>query len=137
MKAGTTILGIEAALSMRWAWFWLCLRPTSQRTNPISENALQKWKAANTSSILETFETRTHIKGCSERIREKFNKPDGYYIEVYRLPCEDHGGRYELTPDIYLGLYDDVNDLLDHCVIDKKTLRDIIPSNETRICSID
>ena len=72
-----------------------------------------------------------------ERIREKFNKPDGYYIEVYRLPCEDHGGRYELTPDIYLGLYDDVNDLLDHCVIDKKTLRDIIPSNETRICSID
>ena len=64
-----------------------------------------------------------------ERIREKFNKPDGYYIEVYRLPCEDHGGRYELTPDIYLGLYDDVNDLLDHCVIDKKTLRDIIPSN--------
>ena len=61
----------------------------------------------------------------------------GYYIEVYRLPCEDHGGRYELTPDIYLGLYDDVDDLLDHCVIDGKTLREIIPSEDTRICSID
>lgn len=72
-----------------------------------------------------------------KRIRERFNKPDGCYIEVYRLPCEDHGGRYELTPDIYLGLYDDVNDLLDHCFIDGKTLREIIPSEDTRICSID
>ena len=71
------------------------------------------------------------------QIRKKFGKPDGYYIEVYRLPCEDHGGRYELTPDIYLGLYDDVNDLLDHCVIDGKTLREIITSEKTRICSID
>ena len=73
------------------------------------------------------------------KIREKFGKPDGYYIEVYRLPCEDHGGRYELTPDIYLGLYDydDVNDLLDHCFIGGKTLREIIPSEKTRICSID
>lgn len=52
-------------------------------------------------------------------------------------PSEDHGGRYKLTPDIYIGLYDDVDDLLDHCVIDGKTLREIIPSEETRICSID
>ena len=71
------------------------------------------------------------------KIRERFGKPDGYYIEVYRLPCEDHGGRYELTPDIYLGLYDDVDDLLDHCVIEGKTLREIIPSEKARICSID
>lgn len=71
------------------------------------------------------------------KIRERFGKPDGYYIEVYRLPCEDHGGRYELTPDIYLGLYDDVDDLLDHCVIEGKALREIIPSEKTRICSID
>jgi hypothetical protein len=71
------------------------------------------------------------------KIRKKFNKPDGYYIEVYRLPCEDHGGRYELNSDIYLGLYDDVDDLLDHCIIDGKSLREIIPSEKTRICSVD
>lgn len=71
------------------------------------------------------------------RIREKFAKPEGNYIEVYRLPCENHGGRYSLRPEIYIGLYDNVDDLLDHCVIDGKTLREIIPSEETRICSID
>ena len=47
-----------------------------------------------------------------------------------------YGGRYELTPDIYLGLYDDVNNLLDYCVIEGKTLHEIIPSEKTRICSI-
>ena len=70
-------------------------------------------------------------------ICKKFHKPVKHYIEVYRLPCENHGGDYELTPDIYLGLYDDVNDLLDHCIIDGKTLREIIPSEETRITSLD
>ena len=70
-------------------------------------------------------------------IRERFKKPDGHYIEVYRLPCENHGGKYKLTPEIYVGLYDDVDDLLDHCVIRGKTLREIIPSKETKIISID
>ena len=74
----------------------------------------------------------TFIKIC-----EKFGKPYGNYIEVYSLPCEDHKGRYQLSPDIYLGLYEDVNDMLDNCVISGKTLREIIPSPDTRICSID
>ncbi|MBQ4255954.1 MAG: hypothetical protein II721_08245 [Bacilli bacterium] len=71
-------------------------------------------------------------------------------LQIFLDESEDYDSRDRSCPiyalgmvlvmpeaDIYLGLYDDVNDLLDHCVIDKKTLRDIIPSNETRICSID
>ena len=69
-------------------------------------------------------------------IRQRFHKPEGHYIEAYRIPCEDYVP-FIPAPDVYLGLYDNVNDLLDHCVIDGKTLREIIPSEETIITSID
>ena len=69
-------------------------------------------------------------------ICRKFHKQTMHYIEVYRLPREYYVP-FNPTPDVYLGLYDDVNDLLDHCIIDEKTHREIIPSEKTRITSLD
>ena len=79
---------------------------------------------------------QTADDATTKRVREIFGKPAGY-IEWIALPCEDHHGDYLLTPDIYLGIFDDVDDLLDNGKIDGVPLREILVSGETFVFSID
>lgn len=58
-------------------------------------------------------------KGIIEN--KRVQQPAFFFVKI---TCKNHGGEYELTPDIYRGLYDGVNDLLGHCLIDGKALRE-------------
>lgn len=79
---------------------------------------------------------QTADDATTERVKERFNKPNAS-IEWIALPCENHHGDYALTPDIYLGMFDDVDDLLDNGRIDEVPLRDILASEETFVFSVD
>ena len=79
---------------------------------------------------------QTADNATTKRVREIFGKPEGY-IEWIALPCEDHHGDYPLTPDIYLGVFNDVEDLLDNGKIEGVPLREILVSSETFVFSVD
>ena len=72
----------------------------------------------------------------TKRLKEKFNKPNGF-IEFYYWPISENPEVDDLTLDIYLGLYDNIDDLLNNGNIDGIPLREILVSEKTTILSID
>lgn len=75
--------------------------------------------------------------GNEKDIRKKFNKSDKAYIKFFEIPVELYPSMNEYNLDCHIGIYDDVNDLLDNGKIDGIPLRNIIASNETEILAID
>lgn len=73
----------------------------------------------------------------TKKLKEKFNKPNGFIEFYYWPPNSEDPEVDDLTLDIYLGLYDSIDDLLDNGNIDGIPLREILVSDKTTILSTD
>ncbi|MDD4065813.1 MAG: hypothetical protein WC196_05025 [Bacilli bacterium] len=69
-------------------------------------------------------------------LRVKYDKPKGC-IELYELPIKTYPNSYELSLSIYLGLYNDISDVLCNAKIEDVSIQDVIISPETLILGID
>ena len=82
--------------------------------------------------------------GNEKELRKKFNKSDAAYIQFFEIPVEqypdasvDNLNLYLGCLNLYLGIFDDVYDLLDNGKIEGIPLRDIIASENAEILAID
>ena len=75
--------------------------------------------------------------GYEKEIRVKFNKSSKAYIQLFEIPASEYPNADGNNLDMYLGIFDDVNDLLDNGKIDGVSLRNIITSDQTEILAID
>ena len=85
--------------------------------------------------IKEEYKGDLNIWLKLKKLKEKFNKPNGF-IEFYYWPISEDPEVDDLTLDIFLGLYNSVDDLLDNGNIDGIPLREILVSEKTCILSI-
>ena len=83
------------------------------------------------------FRITRDIIGHEKEIRIKFNKSDKAYIQMFEIPVSEYPNADGKDLNMYLGIFDDVNDLLDNGTIDGVSLRDIIASDQTEILAID
>ena len=72
-----------------------------------------------------------------EKNPSKFNKSSKAYIQLFEIPASEYPNTDGNNLDMYLGIFDDVNDLLDNGKIDGVSLRNIIVSDQTEILAID
>ena len=80
--------------------------------------------------------TRDKI-GHEEDLRIRFNKSKNAYINFFEIPVNEYPNAKGDDLDMYLGIFDDVYDLLDNGKIDNVSLRNIIASDQTNILAID
>lgn len=78
----------------------------------------------------------TFDKEETEKLKEKFSKKIGEY-EVIKLPISKYLENFNWSSDIVIGLYDNINDLLNNCIIEGVVLNDIVTSSETTFLGID
>lgn len=72
----------------------------------------------------------------TEMLKLKLGKKIGEY-EVLVLPIKTYPGHYKATVDLFVGIYDDINDLLENCVIDGVQFKDIVTSPKTTFLGTD
>lgn len=58
-------------------------------------------------------------------------------FSFFEIPVETYPSMNEYNLNCHIGIYDDVDDLLDNGKIEGISLRNIIASNETEILAID
>ena len=75
--------------------------------------------------------------GIEDKLKEKFGKEKNAEIKLFEIPENEYPYAFGSDPDRYLGIFDDVYDLLDNGKIDGVPLRDIIASDKTVILAID
>lgn len=75
--------------------------------------------------------------GNEKELRKKFNKSGAAYILFFEIPVEQYPDASVDNLNLYLGIFDDVYDLLDNGKIEGIPLRDIIASENTEILAID
>lgn len=75
--------------------------------------------------------------GNEKELRKKFNKSDAAYIQFFEIPVEQYPDASVDNLNLYLGIFDDVYDLLDNGKIDGVPLRNIIASENAEILAID
>ena len=75
--------------------------------------------------------------GHEKEIRVRFNKSSKAYIQLFEIPINEYPNAEGKDLDMYLGIFDDVIDLLDNGKIDGVSLRNIIASDQTEILAID
>lgn len=75
--------------------------------------------------------------GNEEELRKKLNAPADTYIQFYIIPNEQYPCENVENLDLFIGLYSNVEDLLDNGKINGRMLRDIIANEETEILAID
>ena len=75
--------------------------------------------------------------GHERELRIKFNKTDKAYIQFFEIPKDEYPEAPSDDLDLYLGIFDDVYDLLNNGKIDDIPLKDIIASEKTEILAID
>lgn len=75
--------------------------------------------------------------GNEKELRKKFNKSDAAYIQFFEIPVEQYPDASVDNLNLYLGIFDDVYDLLDNGKIEGAPLRDIIASENAEILAID
>ena len=75
--------------------------------------------------------------GNEKELRKKFNKSDVAYIQFFEIPVEQYPDASVDNLNLYLGIFDDVYDLLDNGKIEGIPLRDIIASENAEILAID
>lgn len=75
--------------------------------------------------------------GNEKELREKFHKTDAAHIQFFEIPVEQYPNACVDDLSLYIGIYDDVNDLLDNGKIDGVSLRKIIASENAEILAID
>ena len=75
--------------------------------------------------------------GHERELRIKFNKTDKAYIQFFEIPKDEYPEAPSDDLDLYLGIFDDVYDLLNNGKIDDVPLKEIIASEQTEILAID
>ena len=75
--------------------------------------------------------------GNEKELRKKFNKSDAAYIQFFEIPVEQYPDASVDNLNLYLGIFEDVYDLLDNGKIEGIPLRDIIASENAEILAID
>ena len=75
--------------------------------------------------------------GNEIELRKKFNKTEKAHIKLFEIPENEYPNAHGNDLDKYLGIFDDVYDLLNNGKIDEVPLKDIIASNQTEILAID
>lgn len=75
--------------------------------------------------------------GHERELRIKFNKTDKAYIQFFEIPKDEYPKAPSDDLDLYLGIFDDVYDLLNNGKIDDIPLKEIIASEKTEISAID
>lgn len=75
--------------------------------------------------------------GHERELRIKFNKTDKAYIQFFEIPKDEYPEAPGDDLDLYLGIFDDVYDLLNNGKIDDIPLKEIIASEKTEILAID
>ncbi len=75
--------------------------------------------------------------GHERELRIKFNKTDKAYIQFFEIPKDEYPEAPSDDLDLYLGIFDDVYDLLNNGKIDDIPLKEIIASEKTEILAID
>lgn len=69
-------------------------------------------------------------------LKKMFHKTIGEY-EVIKLPIADYPEHYETTFDIFIGVFDTIDDLLENFKIDDISFKDIVTSNEAVFLGFD
>ena len=75
--------------------------------------------------------------GHERELRIKFNKTDKAFIQFFEIPVEEYPNAPSDNLDMFLGIFDDVYDLLENGYIDGVKLKEIIASDQTEILAID
>lgn len=83
------------------------------------------------------FRITRDIVGHERELRIKFNKTDKAYIQFFEIPKDEYPEAPSDDFDLYLGIFDDVYDLLNNGKIDDIPLKEIIASEKTEILAID
>lgn len=83
------------------------------------------------------FRVTRDTNGDEPDLLKMFGKDKNTDIKIFEIPKEIYPESPALPERAYLGVYSDVDDLLDNCKIDDIPLRNIIASEETIILAID
>ena len=75
--------------------------------------------------------------GNEKELRAKFNKSDKAYIQFFEIPVDEYPNATGNNLDSYLGIFDDVYDLLNNGKIYGIPLKNIIANDQTEILAID
>jgi len=75
--------------------------------------------------------------GNEKELRDKFHKNEGAFIQFYEIPVEQYPDASVDDLNLYLGIFNDVHDLLDNGKINGVPLRNVIASDEAEILAID
>ena len=75
--------------------------------------------------------------GNEKELRKRFNKSETAYIQFFEIPIAQYPDESVDDLNLYLGIFDDVNDLLDNGKINGTPLRNIIANENTEILAID
>ena len=75
--------------------------------------------------------------GHERELRIKFNKSDKAFIQFFEILEDEYPNAPSDDLDMYLGIFDDVYDLLENGYIDGVKLKEIIASDQTEILAID
>ena len=75
--------------------------------------------------------------GCEDQLKAKFGMSKNACIKFFEIPLKKYPDTSNIPIDLFLGIYDDVQDLLENGNIDFIPLKNIIASDETEILAID
>ena len=75
--------------------------------------------------------------GNEKELRKKFNKSNDAFIQFFEVPAEQYPDASVDDLNLYLGIFNDVHDLLDNGKINGVPLRNVIASDEAEILAID
>ena len=75
--------------------------------------------------------------GNEDKLRERFGSDKKAYIKFFEIPVNEYPNILDNILDRYLGIFDDVYDLLDNGNVNGIPLKEIISSDKTEILAID
>ena len=75
--------------------------------------------------------------GLEDNLKEKFGNKKTAAIKFFEIPVEQYPNASVEDINLYIGIFDDVYDLLDNGKINGIPLRDIIANEQTEILAID
>ena len=75
--------------------------------------------------------------GIEVKLKERFGQNKSAYIKLFEIPVSDYPNAPSDDLDKFIGIFDDVYDLLNNGKIDDIPLKEIIASEKTEILAID
>ncbi len=109
------------------------------RTGPVPENFKYDGVIFGMEFLYQNkyYRITRDIIGNEKELREKFNKGNNAFIQFFEIPAKQYPDASVNDLNLYLGIFDDVYDLLNNGKIQGVPLREIIASEKTVILAID